>query len=84
LSSQEIYKLKEYDNLRETLKSMQKQNYPYVSFVYGGFYKIHEESIKLDIELPSHDPENCSLCFESKERNKSKNQKNEEEKEKNK
>ena len=78
LSSKEVFKLKEYDNLRETLKSLQKHNYPYVSFVYGGFYEIHEESFKLEIELPSHTPEECSLCFERKERNKNKNQKNEE------
>ena len=82
LSSKEIYKLKEYDNLRKTLKSMQKQNYPYISFAYGGFYKIHKESFKLGIELPFHNEENCSLCHKQKEKNKNKNQK-EEEKEKN-
>ena len=31
LSTKELYKLKEYDNLRKTLKSMQNQNYPHVS-----------------------------------------------------
>ena len=81
LSSKEIYKLKEYDNLRKTLKAMQKQNYPYVSFVYGGFYQIHEQSFKLGIELDLHDKEKCSLCYQ-KTQNKNKNKKDEE-KEKN-
>ena len=86
LSSKEIYKLKEYDNLRKTLKSMQKQNYPYVSFAYGGFQNVHDESLKLSIELTSHVSENCSLCQEHKEKNKNKNKNKhnkEEEKEKN-
>ena len=82
LSSKEIYKLKEYDNLRKTLKSMQKQNYPYISFVYGGFYKIHQQSFKLGIELPLHVPDRCPICYEQKAQNKNKNQKKEE-KEKN-
>ena len=81
LSSKEIYKLKEYDNLRKTLKSMIKQNYPYISFVYGGFYKIHEESFKLDIQLELHEAEKCPICYE-KTKTKNKKQKDEE-KEKN-
>ena len=87
LSSKEIYKLKEYDNLRKTLKSMQKQNYPYISYVYGGFYKVHEESLKLKIELLSHNEKKCLLCLEKKEqknKNKQKKLNEEEEKEKNK
>ena len=83
LSFKDIYKLKEYDNLRNTLKSFQKNNYPYVSFVYGGFYKIHEESLKLGIELNLHDKEKCAFCYERKAQKKNKS-KNEEEKEKNK
>jgi len=66
LSKKEIYKLKEYDNLRKTLKSMQNQNYPYISFVYGGYYKMHEESVNMDLELASHDIETCEICNENK------------------
>ena len=66
LSKKEIYKLKEYDNLRKTLKSMQNQNYPYISFVYGGYYKMHEESVNMDLELPTHDIETCEICNENK------------------
>ena len=66
LSKKEIYKLKEYDNLRKTLKSMQNQNYPYISFVYGGYYKMDEESVNMDLELPTHDIETCEICNENK------------------
>ena len=69
LSKKEIYKLKEYDNLRKTLKSMQNQNYPYISFVYGGYYKIHEESINMDLEMPSHDIETCEACNQNVDKN---------------
>ena len=75
LSKKEIYKLKEYDNLRKTLKSMQNQNYPYISFVYGGYYKMHEESVNMDLELPTHDIETCEICNENKNIFENKNEK---------
>ena len=64
LSKKEIYKLKEYDNLKKTLKSMQNQNYPFISYVYGGYYKLHEESVNMDLELSSHNIEECEICNE--------------------
>lgn len=81
LSRREIYELKEYDNLRNTLKSMQSKNYPYISFAYGGFEKLHEESLKLKIDLISHNKEKCFLCNANK---KQKKINEEEEKERNK
>ena len=42
LSLKEIYKLKEYDNMRTTLQNMIKHNFPYVGYVYGGFNFVHE------------------------------------------
>jgi len=78
LSKKEIYRLKEYDNLRKTLKSMQNQNYPYISFVYGGYYKMHEESVNMDLELPSHCIETCEICNENKNMKKNKKKKEKE------
>ena len=75
LSKKEIYRLKEYDNLRKTLKSMQNQNYPYISFIYGGYYKLHEESVNMDLELSSHDAEKCDICNEIKNMNKNNKEK---------
>ena len=62
LTLKDIYKLKEYDNFRNTLKIMQKENFPYVGYVYGGFDEVHEESFKFNYELLFHNEENCFLC----------------------
>jgi hypothetical protein len=78
LTWKEIYKLKEYDNFRNTLKIMQKQNFPYVGYVYGGFDEVHEESFKFNFELLFHNEENCYLCKEKKaKRNKRRQSKRE-------
>ena len=66
LTWKEIYKLKEYDNFRNTLKTMEKENFPYVGYVYGGFNEVHEESLKYDYELLLHNGDKCFLCQEKK------------------
>ena len=68
LTWKEIYKLKEYDNFRNTLKTMQNENFPYVGYVYGGFNGVHEESFKYDYELLFHDEKQCLLCQEKKKK----------------
>ena len=68
LTWKEIYKLKEYDNFRNTLKTMQKENFPYIGYIYGGFDAIHEESFKFDYELLFHNEQNCFLCLAKKEK----------------
>ena len=70
LTLKDIYKLKEYDNMRKTLKSMTKNNFPYVGYVYGGFNSVHEESKKYDIELLNHNEEICLLCNQDNQVNK--------------
>ena len=64
LTDNEKYSIKEYDNMRNTLNCMQKENFPYVSFVFGGWKEIHEESFIQGIELVNHDEEKCLLCLE--------------------
>jgi hypothetical protein len=54
-------RLREYDNFRKLIYNFMKKKYKYVSYVFGGFEKIHEESIKYNIPLLNHD-ENCFLC----------------------
>ena len=81
LTWKEIYKLKEYDNFRNTLKMMQKENFPYIGYVYGGFNEVHEESFKFNYELIFHNAENCFLCQEKKvKRNKKRRQSKKEKK----
>lgn len=61
-------KLKEYDNLKKLVHNFLKKNYKYISFVFGGFLDIHDESLKFNIPLLNHD-ENCRIC---KKKNKKK------------
>ena len=72
LPNKDKYSIKEYDNMRETLDCMQKKNFPYVGFVYGGWKQIHEESFCQNIPLVNHDKEKCVLCLERIKRNKKK------------
>ena len=74
LSLKQIYKLKEYDNMRNTLKSMTEHNFPYVGYVYGGFNNVHKEAPKFQVELVGHNEEICLLC---KKENKKKTKKDE-------
>ena len=62
ISQKELFKLKEYDNLKLTLVSLLKQNFPYISYVYGGFNEIHSQCFKYDISLLNHEEEECILC----------------------
>ena len=85
LSLKQTYKLKEYDNMRKTLKSMTKHNFPYVGYVYGGFIGVHKESKRFQVELLSHNKKTCLLCNEKSQLSKSsekrkKEEENEEEK----
>jgi hypothetical protein len=61
-------KIKEYDNLKKILKLFVKEKFCYVSFVYGGYKDIHEESIKYNIPLLNHD-DSCYLCFKKRKKN---------------
>ena len=72
LTWKEIYKLKEYDNFRNVLKTMQKENFPYVGYVYGGFNEVHDMSIRFGYELLFHNELNCILCKQKKNMNTSK------------
>lgn len=75
LTAKQMFKLKEYDNMRNSLNHMQKENFPYVGYVYGGFNAIHEESYMQDIELINHNEKKCLLCLEKKKKKKEKKKK---------
>ena len=63
MTKEEKSKLKEYNILKTTLETFTKHNIQYISFCYGGFASIHEESILYDITLLNHDSQ-CKLCNE--------------------
>ena len=62
LDLEEIYNLKEYDILRNIIISMKKNNFPYVSYLEGGFEALHKEAVNLKLELFEHNKEKCKLC----------------------
>ena len=66
LNLEEIYKLKEYDNYRKIINAMKNKNYPYVSYLEGGFEALHKECSNYNIELIGHDKSKCKLCQEKK------------------
>ena len=66
LDLEEIYKLKEYDNYRKIINAMKNKNYPYVSYLEGGFEALHKEYSNYNIELIGHDKSKCKLCQEKK------------------
>ena len=80
LNDKEIYNIKEYDNMKNTLNYMQKENFPYVGFVLGGFEEIHEESYLQEIEILNHNEKKCYLCLKKKNNKKDKHKKDKKEK----
>ena len=63
LNMEEIYRLKEYDNIKKSISTMIKNNFPYVSYIYGGFEQVHKESKRFKIDLLNHIKEKCYLCL---------------------
>jgi hypothetical protein len=64
-------KLKEYDNFKKLIHNFLKKNFKYVSFVFGGFYDIHEESLFQNIPLLNHDI-TCYICKKKSKKKKKK------------
>jgi hypothetical protein len=61
-SNRATNRIKEYDNLKKIIKKFIKEDFPYISYVYGGYKDIHDESIKYSIPLLNHD-DSCYLCL---------------------
>ena len=70
LNLKELYKLKEYDNFRKMLNSMRDRNFPYISYLEGGFKALHQECLNYNIELVEHDKLKCKLCLYKNVKNK--------------
>jgi len=53
-------------------KSLKKNNYPYIGFVYGGFDAIHQKSLEYNAELLFHNEKTCILCQQKFQKQKGK------------
>ena len=60
-SKREYLLLKEFDNFKKLIDEMNKQEFKYVSYVYGGYKEVHLNAIKNKIELIEHGKK-CFLC----------------------
>ena len=60
-------RVKEFDNFKKLITSFMKKNFSYVSYVYGGFKEIHEQSLKFNIPLLNHD-DNCYICRKNRKK----------------
>ena len=72
INLKELYKLKEYDNFRKILNSLRDKNFPYVSYLVGGFEDFHQECLNYNIDLVEHDKTICKLCQNKKAKYKEK------------
>ena len=61
----------EYDSFRQVSKHLIKQNYKYVSFCYGGFMALHEQTMKFNTPLEHHKKSKCSYCNKHEHKKKS-------------
>jgi hypothetical protein len=63
ISLKEQFKFKEYDNMKKLLKTLLENDFPYISYIYGGFEEIHEQISKYhtDIYLLNHEKD-CEIC----------------------
>ena len=73
ISLKEQFKFKEYDNMKKLLKTLLENDFPYISYIYGGFEEIHEQISKYhtDIYLLNHEKD-CEIC-ELKKQNENNN-----------
>ena len=64
---------KEYDNLKRLLLYLIKNNYQYISYIYGGFETIHNEIMNnkknmlySELYLLNHNDDKCGICKNNK------------------
>ena len=62
LNLTDTFFLKEYDNMKKSISCLIKNNFPYVSYTYGGYGQIHRECKRFKIELDKHNKNKCFYC----------------------
>ena len=55
--------LKQYELIKSILLTLTEKEYPYISYVYGGFKSIHDLCLKYNISINNHKPSNCYICI---------------------
>ena len=65
-NKKDYYLLREYDFFKKLIEEMNSQQFKYVSYVYGGYKKIHSFAMNYKIDLLEHGKK-CFLCQEEEE-----------------
>ena len=65
-NKKDYYLLREYDFFKKLIEEMNSQQFKYVSYVYGGYKKIHSFAMNYKIDLLEHGKK-CFLCQEKQE-----------------
>lgn len=48
--------------LRNLIKNLIKNNFPYISYAYGGYYSIHQQCFNYNLSLVEHNEKKCRIC----------------------
>ena len=54
--------LKQYEVLKSIILTLIQKEYPYISYVYGGFKSIHDKCLLYNINIINHKQNNCYIC----------------------
>ena len=54
--------LKQYELIKTIILTLIEKEYPYISYILGGFKSIHDLCLKYNINLKNHKQNNCYIC----------------------
>ena len=63
---QKRIQLKEYENIKNIIQSLIENKITYISYLYGGYKKLHDLCLILGLEILNHNIKECLLCNEKK------------------
>ena len=68
--------LRQYELIKSILLYLIEQEYPYISYILGGYKSIHDLCLKYNIPIIKHKANNCYMCM-NKSLEENKNDRNE-------
>jgi hypothetical protein len=68
--------LRQYELIKSILLYLIEQEYPYISYILGGYKSIHDLCLKYNIPIIKHKANNCYICM-NKSLEENKNDRNE-------
>ena len=54
--------IKQYELIKSILNYLLEKEYPYISYILGGYKSLHDMCIKYNIPIIKHKSNNCYLC----------------------